>query len=118
MIHDTVPGMAEAIEARRAALNLTVEGLAAAAGLTRPGIKPLREGQRRNYSTATLRGVAEALGWHRDWYDRLQQGASGGELIDPDRVASWDHRISSLPIEVQEAIEYLIQGYEARRTDN
>jgi transcriptional regulator with XRE-family HTH domain len=70
----TVPGMGEAIETRRKSLRLQPGQFAKAAGLTPQGVDPVRKGFRRNYSEKTLIGVAIALRWPLDWYDRLIAG--------------------------------------------
>lgn len=71
---DVVPGMAEAIETRRRELRLSPGAFADAAGLTRQGVGNVRAGKRRNYAADTIYGVADALRWEPDWYDRLARG--------------------------------------------
>lgn len=71
---DTVPGMAEAINQRRKQLGLTPGQFATAAGLTRQGLGRVQKGVRAGYQDRTLLGVARALRWPADWYDRLLRG--------------------------------------------
>lgn len=93
-----VPGMAEAIEARRLELGLTPGDLAESAGLTREGLRRVRAGSRRNYNDRTIFGVASALGWERDWYERLQRG----EAPVLNRAAPEANEVSRLRAEVAE----------------
>jgi len=71
---DQVPGMAEAIEARRIVVGLTPGRFAAAAGLTSQGLMPVRRGLRRRYQDKVKLGVARALAWPPDALDRLMAG--------------------------------------------
>ena len=66
--------MAEAVEARRLVLGLNPGQFAEEAKLTRQGASHIRKGFRRRYQEDTIRGVAKALRWERDWYDRLLSG--------------------------------------------
>lgn len=70
----TVPGMSEAVEGRRKELRLRPGQFAEMAGLTPQGLDPVRKGYRRSYSDRTINGVADALGWPVDWYDRMLEG--------------------------------------------
>lgn len=94
--------MADAIEARRLARQLSPGAFARAAGLTTQGLVPVRRGLRRDYHDKVRTGVARALGWPLDWYDRLQAGDT--DLPDtehPDRPASDGERITALEHRVQ-----------------
>lgn len=71
---DEVPGMAEAIERRMNELGLTPTTLATASGLTYEGVRPVMLGTRKAYQAKTRQGVARALGWPHDWYQRLLAG--------------------------------------------
>jgi hypothetical protein len=91
----TVPGMAEAVEARWQALRLTPGTFAEASGLTRQGLDPVRAGERRSYKRATILGVAKALHWRDDWYDRLLAGEQPVEEVGV-------HNRSDIQAEVEE----------------
>jgi hypothetical protein len=71
---EVVPGMAEAIEARRMELGLSPGELAARAGVTPEGLMPLRKGFRRSYRDKLKIGVARALGWTTNSIDLLLGG--------------------------------------------
>lgn len=71
---DSVEGMADAIAGRMADEGITPGLFAELSGLTGPGLTPVRKGQRKAYEPATIRGVATALRWPLDWYDRLLAG--------------------------------------------
>lgn len=75
-----VPGMRRAVEDRRAALDLTPTEFAQAAGLTLEGLARVRRGERRRYQEKTTRGVARALAWPVDWYDRLVAGEDSADF--------------------------------------
>lgn len=81
---DDVPGMAEAVEARRKRRKLSPGGFASAAGLTPTGLAPVRKGTRKDYSEKTTVGVARALRWPLDWYDRLLAGEDPASFPDVD----------------------------------
>lgn len=68
--------MAEAVEARRIELGLDPGSFAESADLTREGVRTVRAGHRRKYNDRTIFGVARALKWRSDWYDRLLEGLS------------------------------------------
>jgi len=74
MKRDVVPGMAEAIDKRRLELGLSMGGFAKAAGLTRAGLAPVVNGERRDYQDKTRFGLARALHWPVDALDRLMAG--------------------------------------------
>jgi DNA-binding XRE family transcriptional regulator len=71
---EVVPGMAEAIEARRVEMKIGKGELAKAAGVTAQGIAPLRKGYRRRYQERLTRPFCEALGWTPDSIERLMSG--------------------------------------------
>jgi hypothetical protein len=70
---EIVRGMAERVEARRRELGLTPGAFAEAAELTGPALAHVRAGHRRKYLDSTIFGVARALRWKTDWYERLLQ---------------------------------------------
>lgn len=74
MGEEVVPGLGEAIEARRLELGLSPGQFAERADLTAQGLAPIRKGYRRNYQTKLKVGVARALGWPMDAVDRLLAG--------------------------------------------
>jgi transcriptional regulator with XRE-family HTH domain len=85
----TVPGMADAIERRRIELGMTPGEFADAAGLTRQGLNPVRQGRRKAYQDKVKIGVARALRWRGDAIDRLLAGDTPLELDEraPDMGA-------------------------------
>ena len=92
----TVPGMAEAVEDRRRELGLTIGKLAEAAGLTRPGLDPVRRGDRKAYEDRTVFGIARALRWRSDWYAWLVDGGDPAELpVEPEQVTQTDVPVPS-----------------------
>jgi hypothetical protein len=97
-----VPGMAQAVETRRRERQLTPGEFAAAAGITAQGLAPVRKGQRRAYQDRVRIGVARALAWPEDWYDRLLAGQpvtdapqSNGRTID-ERLTALEERWSRI----------------------
>lgn len=82
---DLVPGMAEAIEARRRERGLAPGEFATAAGVSSQALKPLRRGEARDYQDKVTLGVARALLWPLDWYDRLRAGDDPETLIEPSQ---------------------------------
>lgn len=86
MTDEVVPGMAEAIEARRKELNLSPGQFAKDAGVTPQGLRAVRRGFRRNYQHKLKVGVARALRWQDDSIDRLLAGDPPVEL--PPGVSS------------------------------
>ena len=71
MTEDTVPGMAEAVAARMDELAISPGEFAQEAELSRTALAKVRAGERRRYTVKTIRGVAGALDWPGDWYQRL-----------------------------------------------
>lgn len=88
MAPEIVPGMAEKIEARRVELDLSLNDLVAAAGLTRQGLAPYRKGERRNYNDKAKRSLARALRWRHDAIDRL--------LLEQDPVPLEDEHLETI----------------------
>lgn len=66
--------MRQAVEGRRRELRLSVGELAELAGLSRQGIANVREGRQRDYHESTIFGIARALRWDVDWYERILAG--------------------------------------------
>jgi transcriptional regulator with XRE-family HTH domain len=81
----TVPGMAEKVEARRLQLGLSPGEFAKRSGVTGAGLSPVRKGRRKRYQMKIIRGVAEALRWRMDWYERIVEGL---DPVDSDPVAA------------------------------
>ena len=70
-----MPGLAEAIESRMREVGiLGPSALAQQAGVTVPGLAPLRRGERRAYQDRRKVSVCAALGWTPDSIDRLLRG--------------------------------------------
>lgn len=100
---ETVPGMAEAIERRRKARRLAPSDFARASGLTMQGLAPVRSGVRKGYQEKVRSGVAKALAWPLDWYERLLAGDDPETFPDtehPDRPRSVDDRLSAVEADV------------------
>lgn len=89
---EVVPGMAEAVEARRKELGLSPVELARQAGVSMAGLGPIRKGYRRAYQERLTRPVCRALRWTDDSIDRLLRGepaeavASEPEVDDLSRL--------------------------------
>lgn len=81
---EIVPGMAEAIDARRRERRLSPSEFAAKAGVTPQGLIAVRRGYRRNYQEKLKLGVANALDWPDDVVDRLLAGETEFPTIDRD----------------------------------
>lgn len=110
MTTDLVPGMAEAIEERRRSLGMTIGDFAAEAGLTRQGLDPVRRGERRQYNDRTILGVARALRWDHDWYDRILAGQRPrNTMAAVPGDDSWDDLKSSLSEEDRAIIRAMIE---------
>jgi hypothetical protein len=77
---EIVPGLGEAIEARRKQLYNGPLAFAQAAGVTLAGLTPLRRGYRRAYQERLTTPVCRALGWTTDSIDRLLRGEPPVEL--------------------------------------
>lgn len=116
-----VPGMAERVESRRKELRLSPGDFAKRAGLTRQALADVRGGKRKQYQDVTINGVARALRWKTDWYERLLVGKSpvvDGKLPPSDdridgleaRVDGLEGALVSLRDELRAAIEVLRRG--------
>lgn len=114
LVSDIVPGMADAIEARRNELGLSVGSLADAAGLTRQGLAPLRAGLCRAYNDATIFGLAGALRWPNDWYARVRRGEPpmDGEKADDPEVS---RRLDELERQAEETKRLLAEILQSLR---
>jgi transcriptional regulator with XRE-family HTH domain len=92
--------MADAIESRRRERRLSPSAFAIAAGVTPQGLAPVRRGERRNYQEKILTGVAAALWWPLDWYERLKAGESDLPTVrpakEPEAALSIEERITRL----------------------
>lgn len=107
MSYETVPGMAEAIDARRAERGLSPSEFAANAGVTPQGLAPVRRGDRKLYQSKVRIGVARALWWPEDWFERLEAGddPSTFPTVVPDDALASDEirtRLAELESEVAE----------------
>lgn len=118
----TVPGMAEAIEARREELDLGVLELAELSGLSHPKLNALRKAGvvgPRGLGINTMKGLARALGWKDNWFELIEAGADPGDLVADDaanmRLAQ---RASQVSPDTQRAILLLIEADEAQRRQN
>lgn len=101
MTDPVVPGMADAIERRRQAVGVGKGNLAKIAGVSRETLRPVLAGYRRAYNDETIFGLARALRWQNDWYQRLQAGDAPAELppIDPEieaRLRAMEDRFSRI----------------------
>lgn len=93
--------MAEAIEARRRERQLSPGDFARRAGLTVQGLAPVRNGVRKGYQDKVRAGVARALAWPVDWYDRLLAGedsTSFPETEHPNGPHSDEARLSAVEL--------------------
>lgn len=82
--NEVVVALADHIETRRRQLYRNIKEFVAATGLTSQGLVPIRAGERRNYSEATIRGVTAALRWTPDSVDRILRGGEPVELVEDD----------------------------------
>lgn len=83
---EIVPGMAVKIAQRMAELRLTPGDFAVSAGLTRQGLADVRAGLRKRYGQKTIFGVADALRWAPDWYERILNGDDPVVLSAPNQT--------------------------------
>lgn len=95
--------MREAIDRRMLEVGLTsLTAFARAAGLTANGLRPVRQGQYKRYPASTRVGVARALCWPGDWYERMLSGEDPArfEHVDwPPPVGSPEDAIRRLEAE-------------------
>lgn len=107
--------MAEAIEQRRKVLNLSVGELASAAGITAQALAGYRRGERRDSVAAerTKRGLASALGWPADWYERLDGGEDPADFPAPsdDGPAEGVVGLAALAGELSPEDRAKVEGY-------
>lgn len=102
-----VPALAEAIDARMAELGIAgPSALAKAAGVTVAGIRPLRQGRRKNYQSRLTGPVCRALGWTPDSIDRILRGEDPVPL-EPPLAADVPVRLAVLEKLVDEALARL-----------
>jgi transcriptional regulator with XRE-family HTH domain len=80
---EIVPALASAIEARRDQLGLSPTELAERAGVTLPGLAPLRRGERRAYQDRLTVGVEDALSWPRGTIRSILAGRPAPDLQAP-----------------------------------
>lgn len=116
MAEQTVPHMAQAVESRRKELGLSPSDFAREAGLTVQGLAHVRKGTRRDYQDRVLNGVARALHWPNDWYQRILDGSDGTDLPHTehapkpstieDRVAALEGQITDL----REAVGQIVRS--------
>lgn len=101
----TVPGMAEAVQARMDERGLSPGDFARLADVTPQGLAHVRQGRRKRYQSKIKFGVARALQWPPDWYERLEAGEdpdTWADVAHPGRPASTDDRVTMLEREVVE----------------
>lgn len=113
---DRIPGMAEAIERRATERGLTPSSFAAAANLTGPGLDPVRNGVRKQYAAKTRIGVARALRWPVDWYERILNDEDPATFPDTehpdsaeDRLSSVEGAVAEIRAELSQVVERLAQ---------
>lgn len=114
--------MAEAVEARRIELRLSVGEMIERSGITSPGWAPVRKGYRRRYQDKLKFAVAKALDWETDAIDRMLRGEAPiplgrHDLIDQDvpwarepeevTVADLDRRVRALEADRPEILRLL-----------
>lgn len=111
--------MAEAIKGRMQQRGLTPSLFVELSGLTEPGLAPVRRGQRKRYAPRTIAGVATALRWPLDWYERLTVGDDwetfpdvthpDRPLSDRERLTQVERQLADLRREVAALVERLRQ---------
>lgn len=97
--------MAEAIQKRADQLGVNPSLFEELSNLTGPGLAPVRKGAKRAYQPKTIRGVAVALRWPLDWYERLVAGEDWTTFPDtehPHAPLSPEQRISRLEAQLAE----------------
>jgi hypothetical protein len=93
---ERVPGMAECVEGRRRELGLSPRQFADTAGVTTEALRPVRAGRRKQYRDSVVFGVARALRWEPDWYDRLQAGQDPLISVAPDDLPNFRQRVEQI----------------------
>lgn len=114
MADESVPGMADAIDARMRSLHLSPTDLERRSGLSSPQCLDVRAGKRKGYAMKTRRGIAQALRWPIDWYDRLVAGDDGAaiETVLWPIIVTPEERLDALEAqmgEVQSALRRLLE---------
>lgn len=105
---EVVEGMSEAVERRALELGLAPGTFAARARLTPQGLEPVRAGERRNYQRKTIVGVARALRWPLDWYERLQNGEVDLPHTDhPEQDPDVEERLTALEEQMGRVLAHL-----------
>lgn len=114
-----MPGMADAVEARRIARGLSTGKLAELVGVSRQALVPVRKGLRRDYNDDTIFGVARALRWPVDWYERLKGGEPPMDEDDPDH-ADLEQRLDQVEEELRSqraALLEILRRLDAQESD-
>lgn len=93
--------MAKAIEERRESLGMSPTEMGRRADLSAEGLRNVRGGHERNYQYKVRLGVARALRWPLDWYDRFKNGEDASTFPDvdhdaPERSRTVEDRIAAL----------------------
>lgn len=90
--------LAGAVRARRDELGFTQAELAVESGVSEPTIRVIETARRGSYQRATLRAIAQALGWTPDSLDRILRGEEPVEAGKPDERPDF----AQLEIDVKE----------------
>lgn len=103
---EIIDGMAEALEARRIALNMNVEALCDASGVTRQGLRPLLAGERRAYQERLTMPVCRALQWTPDSIARLMRGEQAAPVsqLGGGDPSTGQHQLTVLVDKVDELV--------------
>lgn len=108
-VADEVPGMATGIERRMAELGLSPGTFAARAGLTPQGLGDVRAGRAKRYQARLRYGVARALQWPHDWYERLVAGTDPAtfETVEWQTDPAPDERLDRIERQVDRLTEWM-----------
>jgi hypothetical protein len=109
---EVVPGMADAIQDRMDELHIGPSRLAREAGITNPGLDPVRKGFRRRYKDSTKHGIARALRWPEDAIDRLMAGEDPAGFIATE-IPTVEAAIEADPALTPEAKGMMVSLYRA-----
>lgn len=115
-------GLAEAVRTRMRELRLAPKDLEPRSGLTAQQWQHVRTGRRRNYQSRTIFGVAKALEWEPDWYDRILRGEAPvprstrssahvhGEVPEelPDRLGALEERMATMTTNYDELLNRVL----------
>lgn len=102
---EVVPALAEAIERRRKQLGLSPTAFAKAAGVSLPGLAPLRRGERRNYQERLTAPVTAALRWTPDSIERILAGLPPVELTpEPEDTSDTADALLAMLARIESAI--------------